>query len=77
SHPARPVVAEHYANRRDQLRDLAARAGAQDPALLADRLMLLLDGLNANGAVLGAAGSAAAAVAFAEDAVRQAVGSPA
>jgi len=69
SHPAHQVIVAHYAERRDHLRDLAGRTGAPDPDALADRIALIIDGINANGAVLGGTGAIRAAVAFAEDTV--------
>jgi AcrR family transcriptional regulator len=72
-HPAYPVAVEHFTAVQDLLVDLAERAGAADPKALADRLALIIDGTNANGAALGGRGSALAAVAFAEDVVRAAL----
>jgi AcrR family transcriptional regulator len=74
SHPAHRTVVAHYTDRTADLRSLATRAGAADPEALADRITLIIDGLNANGPVLGTAGSARAATAFARDAVRAATG---
>jgi AcrR family transcriptional regulator len=71
-HPAQLVITAHYTDRQAHLRDLAARARAHDPETLANRIALIVDGLNGNGAVLGKNGAAAAAVAFAKDAVRAA-----
>ena len=47
-------------------RDRGARA-------LADRILLIIDGVYIDGAMLGARGPATAAVAFAEDVVRQSI----
>ena len=54
--------------------DLAKQAGAADPRGLADRLTLIIDGLSASGAVRGREGAAPAAVAFAEEVIRHALG---
>lgn len=72
-HPAHQVAVRHYADRRTQLRELAQRTGAPEPLALADKILLILDGLSANGAVLGEHGSAQVAVAFADEVVRAAV----
>jgi AcrR family transcriptional regulator len=72
-HPARPVAVAHFEAVQQLLLDLAKRAGAHDPRALADRLALIIDGANTNGAALGRHGSATAAVAFARDVVRAAV----
>lgn len=74
SHPAHQIAVEHHAEVRTRLHELAARAGARDPELLADRIMLIIDGVYANGAMLGGRAAVAAAVAFAEDVVRAATG---
>jgi AcrR family transcriptional regulator len=73
-HPARRVIVDYHLARRALLNDLAERAGARDPRTLADQLMLLIDGLHASGPVLGEEGAGDAAVAFAKEAVRAAVG---
>lgn len=69
-HPVHRVTVRHVENLRTQLLGLAERAGARDPRDLADRIMLIIDGLYINGAVLGSRGSATSAVAFADDVVR-------
>jgi len=71
-HPAHRVAVEHVAAMRQQIHDIARRTTAADPDTLADRLMLLLDGVYSNGIMLGPRGAAPAAVAFAEDLVRSA-----
>jgi AcrR family transcriptional regulator len=73
THPAHQIAVANYRAKRAQLRDLAARAGAAEPVALADRLMLILDGLYATGAILGG-DSGAAAVAFAAEVVWAATG---
>lgn len=71
-HPAHRVAVDHVSTMRADVGAIAARTVAADPGVLADRVMLILDGLYTNGLLLGADGSAPAAVAFAEDVVRQA-----
>jgi AcrR family transcriptional regulator len=66
-HPAHTVAVEHSTAVRAQLHALATHTGAADPATLADRVMLIIDGLYTNGATLGPTGAAPAAVAFARD----------
>ena len=68
-HPAHAVAVGHSTDVRTHLHDLAKRAGAGDPGTLGDRIMLIIDGLYANGASLGSRGAAPAAVAFAQDVV--------
>ncbi|WP_329044181.1 TetR/AcrR family transcriptional regulator [Amycolatopsis sp. NBC_01488] len=65
-HPAHRVAADHLVRARAQVRELAA--GAPDPERLADRVMLIIDGLYATGPLFGD-DAAKAAVAFAEDVV--------
>jgi AcrR family transcriptional regulator len=69
AHPVHDVAVDYLTAMRERLRDLAEQAGAADPAELADRLMLVIDGVVTNGAVLGANGSAAAAIELATDIV--------
>lgn len=70
THPAHQVIVAHYTERQNHLRELALRARARDADALADRIALIIDGINANGAVLGGTGALRAAVTFAEDAVK-------
>jgi AcrR family transcriptional regulator len=72
-HPVNDVAIDHFETMRGHLYDLATRAGAADPRTLADRIKLIIDGLNVNGATQGGNGAAAAAVAFAEEVVRSAL----
>ena len=69
THPAHQVIVDHFTAKQAHLRDLAKRAGARDPEALSDRINLIIDGLNANGAVLGLKGATSAAVQFAQDTV--------
>src|SRR5438874_3352328 len=71
-HPAHHVAVEYVNAMRAQFEDLAEQAGAHDPRALADRILLIIEGLNANGAVLGRSGAATEAVTLAEDIVRAA-----
>jgi AcrR family transcriptional regulator len=69
-HPAHQVAVRHAKDLRARLRGLAEQARARDPRALADRVMLIIDGLYINGAMLGPNGAATAAVAFAQELVR-------
>lgn len=73
AHPAHQVAVAHLRAMRDDIGAIAAKTAAPDPGNLADRIMLIIDGLYTNGLALGLDGSAAAAVAFAGDVVRSAV----
>jgi AcrR family transcriptional regulator len=75
-HPAHQVSVRHVENLRTQLHGLARRARARDPLTLADRIMLIIDGLYLSGAMLGPNGPATAAVAFAEELVRASIEPP-
>jgi AcrR family transcriptional regulator len=69
AHPVHRVATDHFTRVRTQLRELAGATTAPDPRRLADRIMVIIDGLYANGPIFGEAG-AESAVAFAEDVVR-------
>jgi len=71
-HPAHQVAVEHFNLVREALYTLARRTTASNPRGLADRIMLIIDGLYTNGAMLGRTGAAATAVDFAADVVRAA-----
>ena len=68
-HPAHRVSVDHFVRVRTQLRELAAETSARDPRRLADRIMVIIDGLYTNGPIFGDEGTKTA-VAFAEDVVR-------
>ncbi|PZS11419.1 MAG: hypothetical protein DLM55_01705 [Acidimicrobiales bacterium] len=71
THPAHKISVEHFSVLRAQLRALADQAGASNPCMLADRIMLIIEGLYANGAVLdGDDTLTTTAVTFAEEVVR-------
>jgi AcrR family transcriptional regulator len=74
-HPANQVATRHVQGLRSQLRALARRAEVSDPRTLADRLMLIIDGVYTNGSILGRRGAAPVAVTFAEAVVRDATSS--
>jgi AcrR family transcriptional regulator len=73
AHPVNKAAVENFAFIHSSLLDLAKRAGAADPRTLADRIMLIIDGLKTNGATMGRDGAAPAAVKFAEDVIRAAL----
>ena len=52
-HPARRVIAQHKAGVREQLRELAAEAGAKEPVELAERLFVVLEGAYVTSALEG------------------------
>jgi AcrR family transcriptional regulator len=72
-HPAHQTSLEYLKGVRARLYKLAKQAGAPDPDALADRLMLIIDGVTTNGSVFGTRGAVRSAVAFADDVVRAAV----
>jgi len=61
-HPARATALEHKAELRRRLGALTKRMGARRPALLADQLVLLIDGAYVNGQLLGKEGPVSALV---------------
>lgn len=75
-HPVHRAAVDHIASVRRRIRAVAKQAGASAPADLADRLMLLIDGVYANTSMLGRRGPARAAVQLAEDLVRHATREP-
>jgi AcrR family transcriptional regulator len=66
-HPGHRESAEHLREIREQFVSLARDAGADDPVALADELVLIVDGMYSNGAVLGADGPASRGVAAAAE----------
>jgi AcrR family transcriptional regulator len=75
-HPAHHVAVRHVNNLRNQLHRLAKRARARDPRALADRLMLIIDGLYINASMLGRRATATVAVALADEVVRESTSQP-
>jgi AcrR family transcriptional regulator len=73
THPAHQVAVAHLRAMRRDIGQIAATTSAPDPEGLADRIMLIIDGLYTNGLALGLDGAASAAVEFAGDVVRSAV----
>ena len=69
--PIHAACAEHKRLLRDHLAELAAGAGARDPATLARRLMLLVEGATVTAHVCGDRGAAADAKALAEDLIER------
>ncbi len=57
-HPARMVAAANKKEFRERLKKSAAAMGAREPALLADGLLLLIEGAYASGQLFGADGPA-------------------
>ena len=61
-HPARKVAEEHKQKLRERLIELSKAMGAKDPALLANGLLLLLEGTYSSGQLFGPHGPAASLV---------------
>jgi AcrR family transcriptional regulator len=73
-HPARRVIAKHKAGVRERLLDLAAEAGAREPAVLAERLFVVLEGAYVTSALEGDGGVLYRSRAFFAELVVAAVG---
>lgn len=71
-HPAHRAARQHLVAVRTRFRALARQVGADSPDELADRLMLLVEGVYASGVMLGGRGPMRAAVGLAEEMVRAA-----
>jgi AcrR family transcriptional regulator len=71
-HPANRASVAHRHKNLERFRDLAEQAGASNPDVLADRILLIVDGMHANGAMQGGEATIAAAVAFVEEVVHAA-----
>ena len=74
SHPGRAVAVAHKREMRRRLEELCDRLGAADPAGLAGRLHLLMEGAYSAGNTLGASGPAALVAEAAEAMVEAALG---
>lgn len=66
-HPGRIVALANKLELRKRLRGLAEMAGAHDPAMLADQLLLLIEGTYVSGQTIGAEGVGQKAAAAAAD----------
>jgi AcrR family transcriptional regulator len=73
-HPANREATEHVGQIHGQLLELATAAGANDPAALADELMLIIDGMYANSPILGPSGPTRSGVALAAARIREHTG---
>jgi AcrR family transcriptional regulator len=72
-HPARRVIGRHKAGVRERLRVLAAEAGAEYPATLAERLFVVLEGAYVTSALEGETGALDRSRAFFAELVEAAV----
>jgi AcrR family transcriptional regulator len=73
-HPGHQESVQHARDVRKQLRDLAKAAEADNPAQLADQLLLIIDGIYASGAVLGPSRPARMGVELAAQLIRDRTG---
>ena len=71
-HPGRVVALANKLELRARLRALAEAVGAHDPAMLADQLLLLLEGTYVSGQTIGSEGVGEKAAAAAADALVEA-----
>lgn len=65
-HPARRVIEEHKRGNRDRLAALCQAVGAADPALLADELLLLIEGARVTSQSVGPSGPGSRFIEMAE-----------
>ncbi|WP_238176999.1 hypothetical protein [Kribbella sp. VKM Ac-2566] len=70
-HPGHQESVQHAAEIRKQPIDIARKANAIDPEELGDVLLLVIDGIYANGAVLGPSGPIGLGVALAEQVIER------
>ena len=75
SHPVHQAAQHQRTTLLTRIGSVAAEAGARDPEALAARIVLILDGISTNGAILGGGGAAQVALDFAEETIRHAVAS--
>ena len=75
-HPGRAIAIANKAELRRRLGRLTAALGVSDPALLADHLLLLMEGAYCAGSVMGPTGPSAAAATAAEALINSAIGGP-
>jgi len=68
-HPGRVVALANKHELRNRLRALAEAVGAHDPAMLADQLLLVMEGTYVSGQTIGAEGVGQRAAAAAADAL--------
>jgi AcrR family transcriptional regulator len=68
-HPGRAVALANKQELRNRLRALAEAVGAHDPAMLADQLLLVMEGTYVSGQTIGAEGVGQKAAAAAADAL--------
>jgi|1186.fasta_scaffold142755_2 AcrR family transcriptional regulator len=73
-HPGRAIARANKQELRSRLRALAEAAGAHEPALLADQLLLVMEGSYVSGQTLGSEGAGRAAAAAADVLVNAACG---
>lgn len=72
-HPARSLCAEHVESIRAYIAKLARQAEAAQPDMLADQLVIVLEGMMASTTVLGSADAARSGAALARDLINSSV----
>lgn len=72
-HPVHQAATEQRSALLARIGAIATETGAENPDALAARIVLILDGINANGAIPGGAGASHIALDFAEETIQRAL----
>ena len=73
SHPVHQAAKEQRTALLTRIGAISQQTGAHNPEALAARIVLILDGISTNGAILGGTGAASIALDFAEETIQRAL----